>query len=93
MEKIIASAGDIEAAFPMVSFCDLPFSEIGDYLKKYGGYSIGLSREWGIKNFFSTVWYCEPSSLALNMQIDKFIEVADDIQAKESSNYERLFTY
>lgn len=91
LEKIIAAEVEVEAAFPMVSFCDLPFSEIGDYLKKYGGYSIGLSREWGQRNSFSIVWYCEPSSEVLNMQIKRFVEINDLIEKdKESKDYQRF---
>lgn len=87
LEKIITAKVEVEAAFPMISFCDLPFSEMGDYLKRYGGYSIGLSREWGLKNGFSTVWYCEPGSEALNMQIERFIQINDKIE-KENKNAE-----
>lgn len=52
-------------AFPMISFCDLPFSEFADYITKYGGYSIGLSKEWGMKNGFNPVWYCNYESCVI----------------------------
>ena len=51
-----------ELAFPMVSMCDLPLSEFTEYQGKYGDYSIGLSREWGIKNRFTPLWYYESKS-------------------------------
>ena len=54
--------GSLVLAFPMVSLCDLPVSEMGDYLGKYGNYTIGFSREWGKKNAFTPVWYCETNS-------------------------------
>lgn len=54
---------NIEIAFPMISFCDLPLSEFAGYIGKYGGYSIGMSREWGRINRFNPVWYCESNSL------------------------------
>lgn len=43
--------------FPMISLCDLPLSQFDDYIDKYGGYCIGLSHEWGVKNGFTPVWY------------------------------------
>lgn len=46
-------------AFPMISFCDLPLSEFSEYIGKYGGYSIGVSRSWGIKIGVNPVWYCD----------------------------------
>lgn len=51
----------------MVSMCDIPFSELGPYLGKYGNYSIGLTREWGYKNHFNSVWYCRRNSSVYKM--------------------------
>lgn len=51
----------------MLSLCDIPLADILDYLEKYDGYSIGLSREWGKKHNMSPVIYCEPTS---NLLID-----------------------
>ena len=60
-KEIIPGAG-VTMAFPMVSFCNLPLAEFADYGNKYGGYSIGMSREWGIKKHFNPVLYCESTS-------------------------------
>lgn len=62
-----------EFAFPMISVCDLPLSETGLYLGKYGGYTIGLDVEWGKRNNFTAVWYCDPNSMALRTIMDMMI--------------------
>lgn len=49
LEHVEAKNDTLECAFPMLSLCDIPFADIEDYLTKYGGNSIGLSREWGEK--------------------------------------------
>lgn len=64
-----------KTAFAMVSMCDLPFSELSTYLGKYGGYTIGLSRAWGIKHKFNPVWYCDPQSMAAD-SLKHYIENA-----------------
>lgn len=56
----------LELAFPMLSLCDIPIADFADYLTKYGGSSIGLSREWGIKNGITPVIYCEKTSPLLD---------------------------
>ena len=69
-----------KTAFAMVSMCDLPFSELVTYLGKYGGYTIGLSRAWGIKHKFNPVWYCDPQSMAadaLKHYIDSVRKTSD----------------
>ena len=53
----------LKIAFPMISFCDLPFSEFSAYISKYGGYSIGMDKIWGYKNHCNPVWYCYTGSL------------------------------
>lgn len=71
LETIKARDEILSEAFPMISLADLPFSELDFYLncdkydrgdakfKTYGGYIFGFRREWGIRNKFSPVWYCE----------------------------------
>lgn len=61
VEDVADMAGQ-NLAFPMVSMCDLPLSEFTEFQGKYDHYSIGLSREWGIKNKFTPIWYYEAKS-------------------------------
>lgn len=66
-EKVFEDQKKHQFAIPMVSMCDIPFSELNPYLGKYGNYSIGLTREWGYKNHFNSVWYCRRSSSVYTM--------------------------
>jgi Protein of unknown function (DUF2743). len=49
-------------AVPIVSFCDIPLSQVGDHVKTYGNFAIGLKKEWGVKNGLNPVFYIEPKS-------------------------------
>lgn len=51
-----------ENTMPLVSFCDLPLSQVSEHLKFYGDYGIGMRKEWGIKNGLNPVMYLEPNS-------------------------------
>ncbi len=47
---------------PMVSFCDIPLSQIHNHANTYGDYAIGLSKEWGIKQGINPVVYMTNSA-------------------------------
>lgn len=39
LEDIHWKSSHLELAFPMLSFCDIPLSDISEYLGKYGNYN------------------------------------------------------
>lgn len=53
----------LKLAIPMVSFCDIPLSQIAEHLSTYGCYGIGLTKEWGKRNGITPILYTYPESL------------------------------
>lgn len=47
---------------PMISFCDIPISNITSHTDKYGNYGIGLKKEWAELNRINPVLYMEKES-------------------------------
>ena len=47
---------------PMISFCDIPLSQIKNHISNYGHYGIGLSRDWALKNRLNPVLYVQSNS-------------------------------
>ncbi len=56
------AAADIRIAFPMTCFCDLPLSQLHNHLDYYGGYGIGMKKEWGMLHKIAPVLYMHQNS-------------------------------
>jgi hypothetical protein len=51
-----------ESAIPMVCFCDISLSQINNHIKMYGGYGLGMKKEWGIRKKLNPIIYVNPNS-------------------------------
>lgn len=48
---------------PMVSFCDIPLSEIIEHTNHYGKYGIGMTKAWGESKGINPIIYLQKKSL------------------------------
>ena len=44
-------------AFPMVCFCDIPLARIDEHVDFYGGFGVGLTKDWALRNGMNPVLY------------------------------------
>lgn len=92
VEDVTSAGYNAQFAYPMVSVCDLPLSETGNFLNKYGDYTIGLSSEWGKRNHFAAVWYCYKDSFALKTIIELLAKKIADFgdKVEDDKDYQRI---
>ena len=50
-------------ALPMVSFCDIPLSQISEHIDDYGSFGIGISKQWGKDRISPVVYYKDKKAI------------------------------
>ena len=81
LETFGVGDSQMEAAIPMVSFCDIPLSQIKNHIKIYGKYGLGMTKSWAKGKKLNPVLYLrEGSMLAKHIESisNYFIENSTD---------------
>jgi len=83
-EISFGDGNDFHIAVPMVSFCDIPFSQIKTHMEKYGNYGIGLTKEWAKRKKLNPVLYFAKDSYLASSYINFFKEHFKNSEKRKS---------
>lgn len=76
-----------EIAIPMVSFCDIPLSQIRKHVRYYGSYALGLKKEWGMRNNICPVLYTYNESVLSNRLKTLFVRAFEGMDNTEKNKF------
>lgn len=99
MENFKVIGRNVEIAIPMVCFCDIPLSQIRNHIENYGGYAIGLTKEWGVSKEINPVMYSTGESISTKTideilreigKLEKSTAISGDVKNSISKNISLL---
>ncbi|OOG76462.1 abortive infection system antitoxin AbiGi family protein [Algoriphagus sp. A40] len=86
---------NMDLAYPMVCFCDIPLSKLKRHIGTYGNYGLGLKKEWGSRNHLSPVFYTRKGSNTTNsfeQLMYWFISIKAKLNYEEQKIYSQRFS-
>ena len=92
--------GDPLFAVAMVSFCDIPLSQIHQHISYYGNYGIGVSKEWALRAHVRPVYYITREMIPFvqglvgkgSFEKESEEQVQKKMKRNYQQNYRRLLT-
>ena len=73
-------------AYPMVCFCEIPLSRISEHIEFYGGFGVGVTRQWAHANELNPVLY----TVGGNHVVNSFRELGKHISKLEEEEEVKL---
>jgi len=80
-ESFVLGDVPVQLHIPMVSFCDIPLSQIALHAGNYGCYGIGLSKSWALRHKLNPVLYIQQQSHLA----EGYYGMVSDLYDRESS--------
>lgn len=78
-----SNKGNMHAAFPMISFCDIPLTQVKKHLDSYGNYGIGLKKSWAKSNKLNPVLYFDQNSELIEFFKSEFVRLNNKLKSSQ----------